>query len=178
MIFLAHQVAAIGQRLADAPLGERAGLERFAREIGIGQRIAPHAEKSRRAGPQIICPGVHREFLQPAITRAHHGQVGKRALQFAGHMEMAVDSQQRMLRLLVIALVGFFERPADMRIEIRHAQRHAQQFHAVIAEPANGALHFVHVDGVRVRGIHAESILVRDWIFHGLAHAGSRASRT
>ncbi len=84
---------------------------------------------------------VDRVLLQPAIAGAHHGQVREGALQLAGDAEVPVHAEQRVLGLLVVALVGLFERPADVRVVVRASPSgDVEQLDAPLAEPADGLL--------------------------------------
>ena len=95
-------------------------------------------------------------MLEPAITRPHHRELRKRALNPGGSGEMARYAEQRVLGRLIGAFVRFLKRPADVRIDVGISHRDVNDSDARGFEPADKANRLGEVHFHRVIGVQSE----------------------
>src|SRR5437867_10482816 len=106
MILRAHQIGAIRKRLAGMERLERAAFQRVAKEAGISKRPAPDAHQANVSDFQIRGGHVKDKMLEPAITRPHHRELRKRALNPGGRDRKStrLNSSHRTISYAVFCL--------------------------------------------------------------------------
>src|SRR5579871_5061647 len=97
----AHERRAIAESPADALAVKLAVLLDLKGKVRHRQRRPADADEGNSAVADVRRAGLREKFLQVAVTAADHRQLRKRLLKLPRQTEVAVHTQQWMLRRLV-----------------------------------------------------------------------------
>src|SRR3990172_2333141 len=164
MVFLAHEVGAIGQSLTGTSGIEFPFRECVSCEIRISQCSSPHSHQGYSTVAYIGRSGIDLKVLKPAVPCTNKNERRKASLQFGTDLEMTRDTNEWMFGRPIITLVRSLKRPANMRIDIWISKGNIEERYALILQHSDQVHRFLQIRNHRIFSANSEPMIIWKWI--------------